>query len=813
MPHYDGPIDTCKIAIVGEALGEEEERAGRPFVGRSGQLLDSLLNYAKIRRSDCYVTNVFSFRPTRNDIAPYIKLDSNKDCASFESETYQRELARLKEELSKCSANVIVALGRVALWALTGHTKISNWRGSVVPCTLVDKKVVPAFHPAAILRGKFIQRFFLAFDLDKARKQSEFREIRNTERTLIVNPSFYDILDYLEESKQMPEVGFDIETSYIRGTADTEMTHFAVANSASDAICVPLFSGGKDNFDAHQEEAIIRSLGELLKSPTKIIGQNLMFDCYFMLDHYKMITTNKEDTMIAMGIAYPDFPKDLGFICSLFTNEPYYKEDRKKHAKGLASETTFREYNCKDAAVCLEALPLLRAELQRQGNLWYYQHKMDLTDALLHMEYYGVLMDKPKLDTLAEDAAVKLDQLQAQINLLCGREINPKSPKQLVEYFYEIKKIKPYLKDKRPTTDKDALKRLELTKGIKEAGLINKYRSLSTRRSTFYTIGLSDDGRLRSDFQPIGAESRLSSRRTIFDTGSNMQNLPPEVKACMMADPDHLIINMDLSQAENRVVAYIWGVTKMIQAFEEGVDIHSATAGLIFNKLPSEISREKGSTSIGGGVFSERDVGKKANHSLNYGEGPEKFSITNDVSLGDARFMVDSYFKIYPEIKQGHRMIETELKSGNPLVNLLGRKRWFKDYLSSDLFTKGYSYIPQSTVGDVMNMRGLVFAHNSPTFNRAKIVNQVHDSIVFIFPIKEGKSALMEAIYAIKESLETPLVARAREFSIPVDLAVGYNLGKYHEDKNPRGYEEISANEYSDPGKLDRWLSRIYERA
>ena len=111
---------------------------------------------------------------------------------------------------------------------------------------------------------------------------------------------------------------------------------------------------------------------------------------------------------------------------------------------------------------------------------------------------------------------------------------------------------------------------------------------------------------MRCAFNPVGTKSgRLSSSKTIFGTGTNLQNQPAEMKGYMMADDGFVLYNMDLSQAENRVVAYIAPEPSMIQAFENGTDIHSQTAGLIFRKPVDEISDEPGSCDIAGGRYSE----------------------------------------------------------------------------------------------------------------------------------------------------------------------------------------------------------------
>src|SRR5262249_35007314 len=141
--------------------GEEEEHKGVPFVGASGMELNKMLHEAGIARSECFVTNVARERPANNDINNFIakaKKDITAEHVPIRDKWVRRPIAdgieMLRKEIQMVSPRVIIALGNTPLWALTGHTGIMDWRGSMLQEDLTSQrvKVVPTYHPAAVLR-------------------------------------------------------------------------------------------------------------------------------------------------------------------------------------------------------------------------------------------------------------------------------------------------------------------------------------------------------------------------------------------------------------------------------------------------------------------------------------------------------------------------------------------------------------------------------------------------------------------------------------------------------------------------------------
>jgi len=772
---YDGPLE-CRIAFVGEAPGETEARLQRPFVGKSGQLLTRLMERVGIMRDSCYIDNTFQERPPQNNVKPWLDLSKKYP---VETDIYLKSKQALKERLELCTANVIVAVGNVPLYALCGLRDITRRRGSILESTLLPgRKVIPIIHPAAAMR-QHLDAHLIANDLMRIVDQSSSEEINLMDRDLITEPSFANCMDYITEcgSDRHDFVAFDIEV--MRG----EVSHLSLSYHASSAICIPFMFEGKNYFPPDQEAHIWKALAHLLENPhVPKVGQNLSFDATFLYRKYGIHVTPMDDTMIAQAILFPDYRKGLDMIQSMYCEgEPYYKDDGKEWFKYQDGERSFRIYSAKDSAIVAEIWPKQIKDLNTTGNWDTYQRQKALIEPLVFIGELGIRMDVDGLESQAIAAEKEIKKLQEELLEIVGDpNFNWRSVPQLKRYFYGTLGLRKYTRRGSVTTDDKALKRMSV-KGVREADLILALRKTAKLHGTYYTMQLDADKRLRCSFNPVGTkQGRISSSKTIFHTGGNLQNQPPAMKKLMLADEGHMFFSMDLSQAENRVVAYIAPEPRMIEAFEQGVDIHRLTASMIYSVDPADVTDQ------------QRDWGKRANHGLNYDLGYKSFAMYYQIAEVEARFLVERYHTIYPGVRQWHSAIQHELNRARRLTNLFGRVRIFMGRWGDELFKEAYSYIPQSTVAEMTNQWGFRYIYDrQDLFREVKLSNTVHDSIIFQIPVAAGFDYMADAVLRIKENMEQPLTVNGMTFNVPVDLKVGTCLD---EDKDsPTKMVEIKA--------------------
>lgn len=796
-----------KIAFVGEAPSYNEVLQGRPFVGKAGQQFNNYLTHAKIPRHECYITNLFKVPVTkRGDVIYANEEELYNPKKGFTPKGYEY-VSELKVELKNIKANVVVALGDPATFALVGRHGITKIRGSRYYNEEIGKKVIPCIHPAAALR-QYVFRYFIIHDFKVAKDEmllSGPLTLINRVTYTKEDYAFYKgVLENILDGDYGSKIGFDIEVM------NRELSCLVLAPNDTLAYVIPFHYKGQPYFTVEEEAHLIQLVGKILEDETiTIVGQNLAFDISFMYGRYGIVTHNYDDTMVAHRMMFPDYPAGLDFITSMYTDLPYYKDEGKQYFKWGGNDDEFLEYNAKDGLVCMEAMPQFLYGLERTKNLEAYKEQTRLILPITYMGQRGIKVDVEGLQKAKDQAEAEIQEAQEELNSLAGAELNPNSPKQVATYFYVHKKIPAYKKDGKMTTNDGAMTRIA-RKGYKEAQLILKIRHLRKMIGTYFEVKLKDD-RLVCSYSPITGMGRLSSSQDIFGYGSNMQNQPKSMNKYFLADEGCLIYNVDLSQADNRSVAYIAPEPRMIKAFEDKEDVHALTASLIFGMPMEEIKaldklhdadpdNPDYTAPIGYGDQSHRYWGKKSNHSLNFGMYYRKFSYVLEIPEVEGKQIWEAYHRAYPGIQKSyHRWVRDTLSRGDKdiplrtLQNAFGRRYLFLDRWDEYLFNQAYAFIPQSNTADIINRWGINPLYYEDRFKDVELLRQVHDSINFQIPISIGIEKHISILKEIKQSLEQKLKWKAYEFTIPAEFTVGLNLGEQKKfDPNTNAEEILS---------------------
>ena len=776
-----GDRTKARICFVFGQPSDADVNIGQILAGNTGALLCELMGVAAIELKDCYFTTVVKHR-VKNMGKEYIKFGTKlvtTTNAFIEAE------AALAAELSLCSANVFVPLDDVALYTLTRCKQISKYRGSILPSTLLPgRKVIGTLSASSCWRN-YIFRHFLIHDLVRIRKESLSAAINLPETTLVIEPTFDESIQYIRQCHLREVIGYDIETA--RGQLDC----FSLAQSTTSSICIPLIKNGQPYFTLEQEAQILKELAALLKtSHIKKVLQNGIYDNTFMFERYGMTIVNMEDTMIAHAVLLPDFPKTLAFLCSIYTRHAFYKDDGKLRFKGFQTDDhSFWRYSAQDSLATLEVWYALKRDVERMCLWETYRVHVDLIEPLMEMQWLGSPMDTAAMAAADAAGQLKIDALRLELNDLCGGPINASSPKQLCAYFYKHsaiakyyagevpswpngRNLQPYLKKGSPTTDVTAMRRLR-RRGFPEADIILKIRGIQKFSSTYLKVKLDAKDTLRCSYNPVGANTgRLSSSKSIFGYGCNRQNIPHSMDKYTLCRDGVIPYKIDLSGAENRIVAYYGPVPAMIRAFEEGIDVHKLTASLLFGIPLDAVSSEKGSAGIVNSPKSQRDLGKLFNHSGNYGVSYVTLALNTDTPESLIKPSLERYHQIYPEVRQLFQAgIINQLKTGNRIVtNLFGRRRKFMDRWGDDLFRDAFAFPAQSTIADIIDRRGLNYIYNEPSLKEVFLTNQVHDSIEFEIPARLSWEFHAQCLTTIIAQLELPLTWDSRTFIIPCDL-------------------------------------------
>lgn len=326
-----------KMALLGEAWGKEEAAQGRPFVGSSGYILDTMLRQIGIARNECLVTNVFNLQPEpRNDVANLCGPKANgipglpSLGGKYVRLEYAPELARLRRELAEAQPNVVVALGATAAWALLGSSGIRGIRGAPAWSTTHSVKVLPTYHPAAVMRDWSLRPIVLA-DLEKAKREQEYPEVLRPERFIHVQPTLGDLVSFEQEFiAPSRSLSIDIETK------GDQITCIGFAPSISRCLVVPFYD------PSHADGNYWRTPIEELRAwqfvkrwcslPKRIVFQNGMYDMHFLWRRYGIaVPSATDDTMLLHHALQPEMQKGLGFLGSIYTDEAAWKFMRNDH--------------------------------------------------------------------------------------------------------------------------------------------------------------------------------------------------------------------------------------------------------------------------------------------------------------------------------------------------------------------------------------------------------------------------------------------------------------------------------------------------
>lgn len=338
-----------KIALVGEAYGDQEAVAKKPFIGAAGRELDRQLADAGIAREECFITNVFNLHPAGNKIESLCVRNKDprvlrglKPLAKglYLEAQYAGELTRLYDELARVQPNITVCLGNTAAWALLGAGAISKIRGTCsLSSVLPSLKVLPTYHPSNIFH-QYENRHVVILDLMKAKRESEFPELRRPLREVWTDPDLDDMeIFYDRFLRPARRIAMDVET------AIGQVTCISFAPSIGRVIVIPFLDHRFPGTHYWQEKAdetrAWKWVRKVCQLPAEKVGQNILYDVQYLWQAHGIPVSNvRHDTMLLHHSMHPESPKSLGFLGSIYTNEIAWKplRPRGKHMERREDE-------------------------------------------------------------------------------------------------------------------------------------------------------------------------------------------------------------------------------------------------------------------------------------------------------------------------------------------------------------------------------------------------------------------------------------------------------------------------------------------
>lgn len=803
-----------QLMIIGEAPGKYEDEQGIPFVGPTGQLLDNFLFKAGVRRTDCYITNVVKHRPPLNDLKKLhlIGVDIGQEMQSL-----------WDNEINKLHPNCILAVGDLALQAVCDVSGILNYRGSILTARDGVTKVVPTIHPAALFSHKqgegddedfkgglsWVYTKLIEADICRAAEESLTRTIVLPERSLTIARNSLDVHRFFREYEKLSLAASDIES------INCVPVCVGFAFNKHHAISIPLLRNIGDNklcdMGDNELDEVWREVDRQLRR-LRIIGHN------FMYDEYKLGLIGFEcpsvysDTLIKTRVIFPELPdKRLCVVSSLWTREPYYKDDGKEFKLGKVRFDNFLTYNARDCAVEFEVdeaqeIDLLALAEQYKVPLkeYYYDYMMAKHKLYLKLQMTGKKIDHSRQRELKKKYTEMQEVVHSRLIEAIGQDVNVKSYPQMFELLYKIMKFKIRKKD--PTSEDSIVALLGQCKDKAKKGILNdvlEERRIRDQKSRQISFCPDYDGRCKSAYNISATETCRSSTGILKKplrpkkigladhTISAHGRLAKDIKSMFIADEGKVILAADASQCQARIVAVLAEDWELLRAFDE-VDIHRRTAGLMFGYTSKlELSKDFTHPIVDNLPKDgpERFTGKKIRHAGNFdmkkrrlmtefNTDAQKFEIPMDISEWRAGQMLDLFHAASPKLKQiFHRDIKDALDSSRMLIDPFGGVRIFNGRMDDSLYGEGYANIPQRTEAHLIQKAALAIDEELKDDKDFLWSQEKHDAIYMQAPANnwEPYARLM------KKYMEAPIDFRTyctlkRDYTlvIPCDIEISH---------------------------------------
>lgn len=560
---------------------------------------------------------------------------------------------------------------------------------------------------------------------------------------------------------------FDTETTSIKAL-EADIVGFSFSYRAKEAYYVPI----PENIEKRNE---ILNVFKPLFENTRIekIGQNIKYDYHILANYNIALAGPFFDTMIAHYLLQADMRHNINVLAETYLNYSPLKIESiigvgktQLNMRDIPSKK-IRDYACEDADIAWQLKSIFLPLLKKENLLSLFQEiEMPLVSVLAKMERSGINLDKKNLTIFSKELETSILSTQKNIFNLAGVEFNISSPKQLGEVLFDHMKLDDKAKKTRTgqySTSEEVLSKLKKKHVIIQN--ILDFRSLQKLRSTYVEalpeLVNTKTNRLHTSFnQAVAATGRLSSNNP------NLQNIPIRTekgrevrKAFIPKNNDYILLAADYSQVELRLIAEMSGDTVMLNAFKDGLDIHSATASKIFNVPINEVTKEM------------RSNAKTVNFGIIYGVSAFGLSQQSSLSRKESAEIIKNYFTTYPKLKEYMDSNIAFAREHGYVKTIMNRRRYLKDINSRNGIVRGHAErnainAPvQGSAADVIKIAMINIQKELENLKlKSKMILQVHDELVFDV-LKSEKERVKKII---KSKME-----KAVPLSIPLIVDIG----------------------------------------
>ena len=588
---------------------------------------------------------------------------------------------------------------------------------------------------------------------------------------VVLDPQEFDT--WIEKLESAAVFAFDTETTSLE-TISAKLVGVSFAVRAGEAVYVPC---GHDYDGAPAQlslDTVLAKLGPLLQDKNVAkVGQNLKYDHGVLANYDIELNGIRFDTMLESYILDSVANRhDMDTLALKYLGQKTISFEQvagKGKNQRRFNEVPLAEagpYAAEDADVTLRLHQALWPRLEAEDRLrqLFDLVEMPLVPVLSRVERNGVMIDAGLLATQSGELAERIAGLESKANELAGAPFNIASPKQIQEILFSRLKLPVRKKTPKgqPSTAENVLQ--ELAGDFELPGVILEHRSLSKLKST-YTDKLPDminpgTGRVHTSYhQAVAATGRLSS------SDPNLQNIPVRtaegrrIREAFVADSGNVLVAADYSQIELRIMAHLSQDAGLLNAFEQGQDVHRATAAEVFMVDPDEVSND------------QRRHAKAINFGLIYGMSAYGLAQQLKIERAAAQEYINVYFTRYPGVKQFMENTRESAREKGYVETEYGRRLYLPDIRSSNHLRRQYAERTainapmQGTAADIIKMAMLTIDDwLQQEATDVRMIMQVHDELVFETP----ESRVAVVVDRVRE-----LMSDAANLSVPLTLDIG----------------------------------------
>ena len=594
--------------------------------------------------------------------------------------------------------------------------------------------------------------------------------------------SSQDLLEkVIKNASKAETIAIDTETTGL-DYMDTELVGISLSYKPGEAYYIPI-NHQDDTVNQLELNVVLEALKPVLESSkNKIVGQNIKFDRNVLAKYGIKISSIKNDTMMMSYILDASATRhNLDALSSYYLN---YKTSTFEDVAGKGvKQVTFDQvpieeatnYAAEDADITLRLYEALNPKLESVASLKKLNDEIEipLIEVLSEMEQNGAILNSKILSSQSKDLENRIKKLEKKAYEIAGEEFNLGSTKQLREIFFDKLNYRIIKKTPggQPSTDEKVL--VELAEEYELPGVLLEHRTLSKLKST-YTDKLpgqisKSTGKVHTSFhQAVTTTGRLSS------SDPNLQNIPirtedgRRIRQAFEPSKGHRFISADYSQIELRIMAHVSKDIGLLQAFQEGEDVHSKTASEVFDVAIEEVTADL------------RRNAKAINFGLIYGISAFGLGKQLGISRNLAAEYMAMYFEKYPGVKKYMESTKDFASENGYVETLFGRRLYLRDINASNAIRRQASERAainapvQGTAADIMKI-AMIKTHQAIKAKNieAKLILQVHDELILDTPKKEIDSVI---------NLLTNSMMGAASLDVPleIDVGVGDNWDQAH---------------------------------